>query len=332
MFSALVVTYNRLDLLKQSLSALRRQTYQDIEIIVANNGSTDGTAHYLAEIVDEDNRLKVVHFDENHWSLADPNMPMAVCTSAALELATGEYVWYQNDDDMVADDYLEKMVSLFEGNTECTTASGLPVSIDFDGKVMENGPRVSNYRPRYMPGHLLALNVSRGAGVMFNSPGPLFSIKRELLINSGGFHRDIEASHLYGIVPFGITGFDETAQLYWRRHEGQGNIVVTGRGWVGFVDYRLQMLKEWNLEQRWQVFGIDIARKLTHDLVLQAYATAAAWFINHLMSGKILYAGGILLKMWRHRLFWQALAGESIHQRVWLAPFKALRGLGLRLG
>ena len=327
-----MVTYNRLDLLKQSLSALRQQTYRDVEIIVANNGSTDGTAEYLAEVCAEDSRVKVVQFDENHWSLDDPNMPMAVCTSAALELATGEYVWYQNDDDMVADDYLEKMVALFEGNPECTTASGLPVSIDLDGKVMGDGPRVSNYRPRYMPGHLLALNVSRGIRVMFNSPGALFSIKRELLIESGGFHRDIEASHLYGIVPFGITGFDETAQLYWRRHEGQGNIVVTKRGWIGFVDYRLQMLKEWDLEQRWRVFGTDIARQLTHDLALQAYVSAATWFIHNLMSGKILYAGGIILKMWRRRLFWQALAGESIHQRVWLAPFKPLRRLGLRRG
>jgi len=332
MFSVIVVTFNRLELLKQALSALRRQTYSNIEIIVVNNGSTDGTTEHLVQAEEEDPRIKIVRFMENQHTIEDPNMPMAVCTTAGLEMATGDYVWYQNDDDMAADDYLEKMIALFTQNPDCTSAAGLPISVDFDGNVLGKGPRSSNYRPKYMPGNFLALNVARGAGVMFNSPGAIFAFKRESFIKSGGFHRDIEASQLYGMVPFGVTGFDETAEFYWRRHPGQGNVVATQRGWVGFVDYRLHMLKEWNLEQRWQVFGTDIAHRLTRDLVLQAYVSAATWFIHHLMSGRIGCAGGIILKMWHHRLFWQALAGESMRQRVWLAPFKAFRRLGLHRG
>ena len=43
-----VVTYNRYELLKEVIDALRQQTYQDFQIIVVNNGSTDGTSNWLS--------------------------------------------------------------------------------------------------------------------------------------------------------------------------------------------------------------------------------------------------------------------------------------------
>lgn len=47
--AAVVVTYNRLNDLKECISALRLQTYKCYDIIVVNNGSTDGTTEYLAQ-------------------------------------------------------------------------------------------------------------------------------------------------------------------------------------------------------------------------------------------------------------------------------------------
>ena len=47
--TAVVVTFNRLQLLQRTIAALRGQSRQLDEIIVVNNGSTDGTAEWLAE-------------------------------------------------------------------------------------------------------------------------------------------------------------------------------------------------------------------------------------------------------------------------------------------
>lgn len=44
-----VVTYNRLQLLKEVIESLRKQTFQDFQIIVVNNGSTDNTSEWLSE-------------------------------------------------------------------------------------------------------------------------------------------------------------------------------------------------------------------------------------------------------------------------------------------
>ena len=66
----------------------------------------------------------------NQFSLDDPSLYITVTWNAALKEATGDYVWIQEDDDFLADDYAEKMVALFEENPECTTAAGLPVSVE----------------------------------------------------------------------------------------------------------------------------------------------------------------------------------------------------------
>lgn len=44
-----VVTYNRLSLLKEVIDSLRKQTYESRDIIVVNNGSTDDTPNWLKE-------------------------------------------------------------------------------------------------------------------------------------------------------------------------------------------------------------------------------------------------------------------------------------------
>ena len=58
--AAVVVTYNRLSYLKECIVALRLQTYNNFDIIVVNNGSTDGTTEWLGKeknliVIDQDN-------------------------------------------------------------------------------------------------------------------------------------------------------------------------------------------------------------------------------------------------------------------------------------
>ena len=47
-----VVTYNRIDLLKEVIESLRFQTYSEFQIVVVNNGSTDGTFEWLSQQTD----------------------------------------------------------------------------------------------------------------------------------------------------------------------------------------------------------------------------------------------------------------------------------------
>lgn len=55
----IVVTYNRLQDLQSCILSLQQQTYQDFDIIIVNNGSTDGTNEYLNSIASD--KLQVLH-------------------------------------------------------------------------------------------------------------------------------------------------------------------------------------------------------------------------------------------------------------------------------
>jgi cellulose synthase/poly-beta-1,6-N-acetylglucosamine synthase-like glycosyltransferase len=67
-FSVIVITHDRLMFLKETLAALQRQTHENLEIIVVNNGSTDGTTEFLEQLEESDERVSLVNFEENQWS------------------------------------------------------------------------------------------------------------------------------------------------------------------------------------------------------------------------------------------------------------------------
>jgi len=160
------------------------------------------------------------------------------------------------------------MVWLFENNPKCTTAAGRPVSIDIDNNVNEEelNNRKSNFRPTYMPGHILALETLKPKQNMFSAPGTIFSIRRDICLKYGGFHRAVESSQMYGIVPFGETGFDENAIYYWRRHEGQLNIALVDSGHTGLQQTML-MLHDFDIFNRWKRFGDETARYVVKRIV-----------------------------------------------------------------
>ena len=306
LFTIIMDAYYKHHFLKKAVDAIFQQTYTNLEIILINNGATPETLEYLYEVEKKDKRLTLVHFEENQFSYDDPMKMVAVCYNKALSIATGEYVWYQSYDDIMAYDYVEKMVNLFQDNPKCITAAGNYEIIDSDGRITSTVPRHTNYRPRYMPGHILALACIEGKQRMFGAPGTIFTIKRDALIKAGGYHRAMELSQLYGIVPFGVTGFDETAVFYWRRHEGQLNHLIMQKGLFGFTI--LDLLKDWNIHSKWEnVFGKNAADKIEAFLKNSNFQSMANWFVINLLHLRLMGAFQIFKKAWKYPLFWVLL-------------------------
>jgi hypothetical protein len=229
-----------------------------------------------------------------------------------LKAATGEYLFFLADDDLISNDYVEKMVALFQGNPECTSAAGLPERIDASGRLLE-AARIANFRPRYMPGHLLALSTLNGEVpdmdiLMFSTSNNIWTIKREALVKEGGFPLSFELGNLYGIVPFGVTGFDETAIIYFRRWEGQMNKQELAQGYIGFQE-TLRLLKDWRIQQRWQVFGKDAARYVVRRIKEINCRSASGWFVFSLYNFRFKASLKILTDAGGSFYFWRKLPG-----------------------
>ncbi len=101
---AVVVTYNRLTLLKKSLEALLNQTQMPAKIIVVNNASTDETSDYLHTL--ENNAcFHILNLPENLGGAGGFNIGMreAVCLGA-------DWVWIMDDDTLPEPNALEKLL------------------------------------------------------------------------------------------------------------------------------------------------------------------------------------------------------------------------------
>lgn len=99
--TAVVVTYNRLQLLKRTIDCLRNQTVKLDNVIVVNNGATDGTHDWLDSQID----LQVIH-QANVGGSGGFYTGIMTAHSAAYD-----YVWCMDDDVFPKKDCLEKMLS-----------------------------------------------------------------------------------------------------------------------------------------------------------------------------------------------------------------------------
>ena len=103
MVSVIIPTYNREGVLKRSIISVLEQTYTDLELIVADDCSTDNTADLVKSI--DDDRLKYICLEKNQGACAARN--------AGISAAQGEYIAFQDSDDIWLPDKLETMLRVF---------------------------------------------------------------------------------------------------------------------------------------------------------------------------------------------------------------------------
>lgn len=100
--SIIIPAYNAEAYLPQCLDSILAQEHQGCEVIVVDDGSTDGTAALLERYPD----VKVVH-QENHG--------MSTARNRGLDEARGEYILFVDSDDLLTDDALETLVAELSG-------------------------------------------------------------------------------------------------------------------------------------------------------------------------------------------------------------------------
>lgn len=95
-------THNRLELMQRALASALAQTMTDIEVIVVDDGSSDGTADWLAAQTEP--RLQFLRHEQARRAPAARN--------AGTRLATGEWIAYLDDDDVWYPNKLERQLAL----------------------------------------------------------------------------------------------------------------------------------------------------------------------------------------------------------------------------
>jgi len=100
--SILVPVYNRENLIEETVNSGLSQTYENIEIIIVDNQSTDGTWKILEKLASQDKRIKIFQNNTNIGPVRN--------WKRCIDEASGEYGKILWSDDLIASDFLEKTV------------------------------------------------------------------------------------------------------------------------------------------------------------------------------------------------------------------------------
>lgn len=113
--SVVISTYNRADKIKETVRTVLDQTFQNFEIIIVDDASTDNTPAVLKKLSEEDTRISYYVLQENSGGAATPK-------NKAIEKSKGTYIATLDSDDLWYPNKLEMQIELLEKNPDVLIA------------------------------------------------------------------------------------------------------------------------------------------------------------------------------------------------------------------
>lgn len=203
--SVIIPTYRHKEHILRTLDSVRAQEFSDLEIIVVDDGSTDGTESVLRPLAGQG----VIRYHRQQ------NRGAAAARNAGLAMARGEYVAYLDDDDLWPPDKLAWQVACLDsapviavgGTMRCFKGAEPELVADGDG---------GSWRAVGLPDFFREGNV-------FQTPGQVL-VRRSALIAAGGFDEALWGTDDFDLwmrlVRAGEVRLHDRLAVFYRVHGG----------------------------------------------------------------------------------------------------------------
>ncbi len=226
--------YNGADFLAQSLDALLGQTYEDLEVVVSSNASTDGTDDLVRAYAARDPRVRFQRLPRNVGAAANHDV--------VLRRARGELFKWASFDDLYAADLVEQCVGLLDDHPDAVLAHSWTAAIDDTGEVVQahEYPLLTNARQASKRFRSMLFDGDRMPGAIRSDD--FYGLVRADVLRRvrphGSFYR---ADHVF-VAELVLQGrFVQVPDwLYFRRHHGGrlSHEEATIRSWCASLDPR----------------------------------------------------------------------------------------------
>lgn len=140
--SVIIPNYNHLEFLEQRLNSVFNQTFEDYEVILLDDASTDASLAILNKFKDHP---KVSHFIVNEQNSGSPFKQW----KKGIELAKGTYIWIAESDDCCDVDFLKKLLEFnAKNNHHLDVIYSQSIDVDEDDNTLDNRlSYTSNFHP-----------------------------------------------------------------------------------------------------------------------------------------------------------------------------------------
>jgi glycosyltransferase involved in cell wall biosynthesis len=206
--SVIVPTYNRAQYIVEAIAAIEAQTYPVLEIIVVDDGSTDGTGARVAALA---GRIKYIQ---------QQNSGKAAALNHGLRHCSGDYVWICDDDDLALPHAAECLVAALTADPSAGFAFGRFKRFAIDSQTGERRTSDPVYWPALETNSLL-VNLLEDCFIFQNA----CLIRKQALDTLGPFRTDLLRSQDYEMtvrlaLHFNAASVPDVIFLQ-RAHEGQ---------------------------------------------------------------------------------------------------------------
>lgn len=146
--SIIMPAYNAENYIKESISSVIAQTFQDWELIIIDDCSTDDTPTIISNFISQDSRIKSIRLYKNSGK-------PSVAKNHGLKMIKGDFIAFIDSDDLWISDKLAKQVALMQNDNEIALSYTGGYWIDDNGKI------VKDFVPKYSCGFNLKRQLSR---------------------------------------------------------------------------------------------------------------------------------------------------------------------------
>jgi glycosyltransferase involved in cell wall biosynthesis len=216
--SVVIPSYNHARFVREAIASVESQTYDNLELIVIDDGSTDGSASIIEKTL-SDSRLQRLTFRRQ------PNLGAATTIDRGIMLASGDYIAILNSDDLFATQRIQTFLELVvPSNHDAFVFSG----ITFQSR---DGSDLEQYLPWYLDAMRLAATCpSAGFALLATSltvSTSNFFFNRALFDKLHGFNNNLLLAHDWDFVLRAIhyvePQFVPDELLTYRYHRGNSS-------------------------------------------------------------------------------------------------------------
>jgi glycosyltransferase involved in cell wall biosynthesis len=134
--SVIIPSYNHVHYVSEAIGSVLTQSYQDLEVLVIDDGSEDGSPELIAQM--DDNRLTLV---------VQQNQGAHAAINRGLQMAKGEYLAILNSDDVYHPKRLENAIEAFRRDNGVELISTWIDVIDMSGRIVATKKGWENLEP-----------------------------------------------------------------------------------------------------------------------------------------------------------------------------------------
>lgn len=127
LISVVIPVYNVEKYLRQAVDSIINQSYKNLEIILVDDGSSDNCGTICDEYKNKFGNVKVIHKE---------NAGLGMARNSGIEIATGEYVYFHDSDDYIAEDEVEKLYNAIKKHGVDVAITGF-TSVDDSGNILK---------------------------------------------------------------------------------------------------------------------------------------------------------------------------------------------------